>query len=199
MGRCFSIDARTKEIQDRASVLPVVSESSWHIEAESGSNPKPDGEQPSAARLPADQPAVQKQQHILIVEDSKADVFLIRESVQSLDLRAELNVVQDGEKAIKFFEYVDRDLSAPCPDLIILDINLPKRSGGEVVRQMRQTRRCANVPILVVTSSDSERDRDEMAKLGVQAYFRKPSEYASFMKLGDLVKRLLEGQAHGCA
>jgi DNA-binding response OmpR family regulator len=127
------------------------------------------------------------------VEDNRADVFLIRESIEIAQVNAALHVVQDGDKAIKFFEQSDRDPSAPCPDLVILDINLPKKPGREVLHQMRQSRRCAGALVLVVTSSDSERDRDEMGKLGAKEYFRKPSEYADFMKLGQVVKGLLEG------
>jgi len=127
---------------------------------------------------------------ILIVEDNKADLYLIRESVSAL-LDADLHVVRDGEQAIRFFDAAESDPAAPCPDLILLDINLPKRSGREVVREMRLRPRSANALVVVVTSSDSERDRSLMAELGVSAYFRKPSEYASFMKLGALVKGLL--------
>ncbi len=93
---------------------------------------------------------------------------------------------------MRFLQEAGRNPSSPCPDLIILDINLPKWPGGAVIRQMRRTRPCANIPVLVVTSSNSERDREEMRQLNVSAYFRKPSEYASFMKLGELVKELLE-------
>lgn len=118
-------------------------------------------------------------------------MFLIRESIVLAQLDADLHIVQDGEKAIRFFEEADRDPSAPCPDLVILDINLPKRPGREVIHQMRQSARCANALVLVVTSSDSERDRDEMGKLGVNEYFRKPSEYQDFMKLGEIARRLL--------
>jgi DNA-binding response OmpR family regulator len=130
--------------------------------------------------------------HVLIVEDSKADLFLIRESIEAVQLDVELDVVQDGEKAIKFFEQADRDPSAPCPVLVILDINLPKKQGRDVLLHMRQSQRCANAAVLVVTSSDSARDRDEMSRLGAKAYFRKPSEYDPFMKLGNLVKDLLD-------
>jgi two-component system, chemotaxis family, response regulator Rcp1 len=96
-----------------------------------------------------------------------------------------------------FFETADRDETAPCPSLVILDINLPRRNGQEVVYQMRQSRRCAAAPVVVVTSSDSERDRDEMKKLGVEHYFRKPSEYGEFMKLGDLVREVLRESGGG--
>lgn len=100
-------------------------------------------------------------------------------------------MLQDGEKAIRFFDRVDRDEAASCPVMVIIDINLPKRPGGEVLREMRKSRRCANALVVVVTSSDSTRDRDDMARLGANAYFRKPSDYESFLKLGDVASALL--------
>lgn len=127
-----------------------------------------------------------------MVEDNNADVYLIRQAIQAADLKADLDVVQDGEKAIRFFDQVDHDESAACPVMVILDINLPKRQGGEVLREMRKSRRCANALVLVVTSSDSSRDRDDMARMGANAYFRKPSDYESFLKLGDVASALLE-------
>jgi chemotaxis family two-component system response regulator Rcp1 len=125
------------------------------------------------------------------VEDNKADVYLIREAIAAAHVDAEFHVAQDGEKAIRFFAEVDRDDSAPCPALVILDLNLPKRHGSEVLWQMRQTRRCANAPVVVVTSSNSDQDRERMAKLGANEYFPKSSEYRQFMKLGDIVSSLL--------
>ncbi len=125
------------------------------------------------------------------MEDNKGDVYLIRESIEVACVGASLHVVHDGEKAIKFIETADMDPEAPCPSLVILDINLPKRSGREVLSWMRLSRRCARVPVLVVTSSDSQKDRDEMGQLGVHGYFRKPSEYEEFMKLGPLVRDIL--------
>ena len=97
----------------------------------------------------------------------------------------------DGDKAIRYFEQVDGDDSIACPALVILDINLPKKNGGQVLQQMRTTRRCASALVLVVSSSDSAKDREAMAKLGANGYFRKPSDYDHFMKLGGLVKNLL--------
>lgn len=130
-----------------------------------------------------------------MVEDNRADVFLIRESIEAACTGATLFVVQDGERAIRFFEEADRDPSAPSPDIVILDINLPKKSGAEVLSRMRLSQRCAHAPILIVTSSNSEKDRETMALLGVNGYFRKPSVYEEFMKLGGLVKGMLEVQS----
>jgi len=123
-------------------------------------------------------------------------VFLIRESLSEAHVEADLNIMHDGEKAIYFFEQVDRDPSAPVADIVILDINLPKKTGREVLRQMRLSARSAKVLVVVVTSSNSESDREEMKKLGAAAYFCKPSDYQKFMKLGELAKALLEEGRH---
>jgi chemotaxis family two-component system response regulator Rcp1 len=160
--------------------------------AESGSNPDQDKDRLSTSPSPPEVSSGSKARVILVVEDNRADVFLIRESIAAACTGVTLFVVQDGEKAIRFFEEADRDASAPCPDVVILDINLPRKSGAEVLSQMRLSRRCAHVPILIVTSSDSEKDRETMALLGVNGYFRKPSVYEEFMKLGGLVKGMLE-------
>ena len=121
-------------------------------------------------------------------------MFLISEAINAANPNVSLEVLNDGEKAIRFFENIDGDDNLICPALVILDINLPKKHGGQVLQHMRKTRRCASAMVLVVTSSDSMRDRETMAKLGANGYFRKPSEYEDFMKLGGLVKELLENK-----
>ncbi len=80
------------------------------------------------------------------------------------------------------------------PALVILDLNLPKKGGAEVLARLRRIPRCAGTSVLVFTSSNSARDRDEMASLGVRQYLRKPSDYTEYMKLGSVVKNLLEEQ-----
>ena len=90
-----------------------------------------------------------------------------------------------------FFDRADADPNAPCPDLILLDINMPRYRGGEILRHLRASPRCGKSLVLVVTSSDSERDQHEMERLGTNGYFRKPSEFAEFMKLGQVARELL--------
>jgi DNA-binding response OmpR family regulator len=118
-------------------------------------------------------------------------VFLIQEAIRSANVSAALDLVADGEQALRYIDAVERDDAAECPILIILDINLPKRHGGEVLERLRQTAKCANATVLVVTSSDSSSDREAVAPFGVRAYFRQPSEYDDFMKLGQIVRGLL--------
>lgn len=133
-----------------------------------------------------------KRHHIVVIEDNRADIYLIQEALNDAGIRATVEIVQDGERAIQFFDRLDRDPSLPCPSLLLLDINLPRRPGSEVLAHVRRSGRCAQTRVVVVTSSDSDRDREEMGKLGVIGYFRKPSDYATFMKLGEMVRALLE-------
>jgi two-component system, chemotaxis family, response regulator Rcp1 len=106
-------------------------------------------------------------------------------------VRAVFHVVEDGEQAIRFFEDAAQNPETPCPDLVILDLNLPRHKGSEVLTRMRANARCADAAVLIVTSSDSFKDREDMARLGATDYFRKPSEFAEFMKLGDRVRLIL--------
>jgi two-component system, chemotaxis family, response regulator Rcp1 len=117
--------------------------------------------------------------------------LLIREALRKAEIDAQIHVANDGEKTVRFFEHADADPAAPRPDLILLDINMPCYKGGEVLRRLRASARCKDALVVVVTSSDSQRDRGEMDAFGAAGYFRKPSEFAEFMKLGQLVRHLL--------
>jgi len=160
----------------------------------SGADPNCGGIASSSPASRSDYKGTQSRPHILVVEDNKADVFLIRSALVTAEIDAELHVVSDGEKAVRFFAQADEQ-SVPCPCLIILDINLPKQHGGEVLRQMRTSKTCADALVVVVTSSDSPQDRKKMAEYGADRYFRKSSEYREYMVLGDVVRKLLETQA----
>jgi chemotaxis family two-component system response regulator Rcp1 len=127
----------------------------------------------------------------LIVEDDEADVFLIERALQRAEIRCVLRVLRNGQEAVQFFDHVDSDRAQLCPHLVILDVNLPKRLGSDVLKHMRQSRRCAQAHVIVVTTSDSPRDREQMERLGANGYFNKPSDFDEFMKLGDVVKSVL--------
>lgn len=128
------------------------------------------------------------------MDDNPADVFLIRSAIRAADVPAELHTVKDGEQAVRFFDDADQDDAAPCPVLVILDINLPRKTGGEVLQHMRKSRRCNQALVIVVSTSESPEDREGMVRLGANNYFHKPSEYQEFMKLGGLIRDLLTKQ-----
>ena len=118
-------------------------------------------------------------------------MYLIREALAAAGVDADVFVVHDGQQATEFFDKSDSDNEAPCPDLVLLDLNLPKESGEDVLRHMRNSRTCKDALVLIVTSSDSAKEREATRVLGARGYFRKPSEYAEFMKLGPIVSELL--------
>jgi CheY-like chemotaxis protein len=177
-------------MQVRELVWPSASESWIGITAGSGWNQDPAGDQPSDSRLPSEEKRAALPQ-ILIVEDNSADVFLIRAAIRRANIAADLHVLHDGEVAMQFIDRADNARAAPCPDILILDINLPRKSGGEVLEHLRKSVRCGHARVLVVSTSDSAADRETMSRLGANAYFHKPSDYVEFMKLGDVVKELL--------
>jgi chemotaxis family two-component system response regulator Rcp1 len=129
---------------------------------------------------------------ILIVEDNRLDVYLIHDALQKAGVSADIQVVADGQAATAFFDQADADENAPCPTLILLDMNLPKKSGAEVLKHLRGSARCRRATVLIVSSSDAPRERTAVAGFEVAGYFKKPSEYASFLKLGPLVQDLLK-------
>jgi CheY-like chemotaxis protein len=124
---------------------------------------------------------------ILVVEDNPADVFLLRETIETTGLKVPVHVVRDGEAATRFFDNADRDHTAPCPVLVILDINLPKKDGIQVLRHLRGSHRCREASVIVVSTSNAEKDREAVMMSGADAYFSKPSKYEDFLKLGDLI------------
>jgi len=172
---------------------PSVSESWIGITAGSGSNPNPDADPPSASPSRSEEPVTNIPCHILIVEDNSADVFLIREALKSAKIAAVLHVVKDGEQATQFLDAADSSESLPNPSLVILDINLPRKSGGQVLRHLRRSVRSSDAIVIAVSSSRSAKDREEMKALGADGYFHKPSEYDDFMKLGVLIRDLWKG------
>jgi CheY-like chemotaxis protein len=128
---------------------------------------------------------------VLVVEDNESDVFLIKEALQATGLALSTQLAKDGEQAIRLLDEIECSADAPCPDLVVLDINLPKLHGGEVLKHLRQLSKCAATTVLVVSTSDSNQDREKMMNLGANGYFRKPSQYEEFMKLSTLVQSLL--------
>jgi DNA-binding response OmpR family regulator len=126
---------------------------------------------------------------VVLVEDNKTDVFLVREAIQAHNLKVALQVIDDGERAINYVEDLDRKDDASPPKLFLLDLNLPKRGGCEVLAHIRRSRKCARVPVVIVTSSDLE--RKQTAELGATDYFRKPAGYEAFLAIGRVIRKLL--------
>ena len=115
---------------------------------------------------------------ILLIEDNPADVHLIREALTEKEVACDLETIDDGELATAHITAVEAG-QKPLPHIVLLDLNLPKVSGDVLLKRIRQSSSMANVPVMVLTSSDSPRDRAQAEKLGASAYIRKPSNSKS--------------------
>lgn len=133
--------------------------------------------------------------HILLAEDSRADILLIRHALAEHLIQHELHIVTDGEQAIEFMLTMGKPGGTPCPDVMLLDLNLPKADGTEILTEFRKHLECVETPVIIVTSSDAPKDRAQVAQLGVRHYFKKPSDYEGFMKLGALVLEVVQSDA----
>jgi len=127
---------------------------------------------------------------LLLLEDNPADVFLVKQAMLEEGLECDLQVVEDGEKAVQYINGIDSGDNTP-PDLLMLDLNVPRISGEEVLERLRTSSKCAKVAVVIVTSSDSLEDRRKAEALGADEYFRKPANLSEFMMLGKLARRLV--------
>ncbi len=128
---------------------------------------------------------------ILLVEDNPGDVFLIEKALRPLNLP--LKTADDGYKAIQLIDTIDADQASPAPAIMLLDVNLPRGSGHDVLRRVRCSPRCGKMPVVIVTSSDWPEEKSDLFRAGATHYFRKPMEFARFMQLGDFVRQILDG------
>jgi CheY-like chemotaxis protein len=133
--------------------------------------------------------------HILLAEDNRGDVLLIRRALAQHGIRHELHVVHDGEQAIEFLAQTGLPGGSPLLDLVLLDLNLPKVDGQQILMELRRNPHCAATPVIVVSSSNAASDRARILELGISYHFRKPSDLDEFMRLGAVVQDILRGQA----
>lgn len=111
---------------------------------------------------------------------------MVREALAMHKIDADLTCHRDGEEMLKYVERVDAG-ELPCPDLVLLDLNLPRHSGQAVLARIRKSSLCADVPVVIVTSSTAAQDRETALRLGATQYFQKPIHYDEFMRLGSVV------------
>ena len=129
---------------------------------------------------------------ILLVEDLENDVTIIRKSFQRANLHNPVHVVRDGEEAIAYLlgegKYSNRD-EHPLPDLILLDLKMPKIDGFEVLEWIRAQPNLRSIPVLVLTSSDQMRDVNRAYELGANSFLVKPLDFENFVATSDLLQR----------
>ena len=129
-------------------------------------------------------------QEVLLADDNPSDVYLIREALREHAVDCTLRVVSDGKDALGIISGDENSYSGSL-SLIILDLNLPRHDGIEILQKLRELARLDHVPVVVLTSSDSPRDRVLANELGATRYLRKPSSLDEFLSLGAVFKDLL--------
>ncbi|MEZ0360047.1 response regulator [Mycobacterium sp. SA01] len=127
--------------------------------------------------------------HILLVEDNPGDVRLTREALRGAKVANDLHVVGDGEAAIDYLRRRGRYTDAPRPDIVLLDLNLPRLDGREVLSDIKSDPELAKIPIIILTSSSAERDINSAYELHANCYISKPVDFTEFIE----AVRSLEG------
>ncbi|KAF0124525.1 MAG: response regulator receiver [Elusimicrobia bacterium] len=120
---------------------------------------------------------------VLLVEDNPGDAELTRQALESSKLAVELVTVDDGEKALLYLRREPPYRDASPPDLVLLDLNLPKVSGEEVLREIKADRALRGLPVVVLTSSDAETEVSRCYAEGANCYVVKPVDFSSFMEI----------------
>ncbi len=120
---------------------------------------------------------------ILLVEDNPGDVRLTEIAFRKGKIANKLHVVRDGVEGMEFLKMEGSFGDVPRPDLILLDLNLPKKTGHEVLREIKSDDDLKRIPVVVLTTSDAEADILEAYNLGGNSYITKPVDMESFMKV----------------
>ncbi len=123
------------------------------------------------------------QHHILLVEDNDGDMILTMEAIQENNKVHKISRVTDGEQAIDYLNKKGTFSNSSVPDLILLDINLPKLDGKEVLAFIKNDERFKLIPVVVLSTSISDKDIKECYLLGANCYISKPSDLHSFLKV----------------
>jgi chemotaxis family two-component system response regulator Rcp1 len=119
---------------------------------------------------------------ILLVEDNPGDVFLTQEAFREGRLAHRLSVAEDGEEAMRFLRREGKHSNAPQPDLILLDLNLPKKDGRELLGEVKMDPELRQIPVIVLTTSGAEQDISRAYKLHANCYLTKPIQMDDFLK-----------------
>lgn len=136
---------------------------------------------------PSDVPAAR----ILVIEDNRSDVFLLDRALKQQDFRFELIHLLNGSEALPFLRREGVHANEAIPDLIVLDLNMAKYTGEDILREIRSASHLSGVPVCVWSSSGSPRDEELVKNLGISRFITKPCGLDQFMEIGRILKDLL--------
>jgi len=120
---------------------------------------------------------------VLLVEDDPGDVMMTREAFQDYKLQNQLHVVSDGAEAMEFLRQEGEYAGRPRPDLVLLDLNLPRMDGRQVLEAIKSDSELASIPVVVLTTSENEDDVLRSYSLHANAYVTKPVDFARFIEV----------------
>ena len=121
-----------------------------------------------------------KTPEILLVDDNPADIDLTSEVLAQCKQRFHVNAVNDGAEAISFLRHQGKYTEAPCPDLVVLDLNLPRRDGRQVLSDIKADPALAKIPVVIFTTSQANSDITRSYELGANCYIQKPVDFEQF-------------------
>lgn len=134
---------------------------------------------------------------ILLMEDNPADVYLFRESLKAAELKVDLTIIENGADGLSFARRQEQYAESPIPDLVVLDLNLPRTGGVSILEAMRQNEDLEAVPVFIMTSTSGPREKARAMELGIDRFITKPQDLEDFLKIGYLVKETLLKSAAG--
>ncbi len=124
---------------------------------------------------------------VLLVEDDPGDILMTREAFEHYKIRNQLHVVTDGEQALEYLHQTGGYAGAPRPGLVLLDLNLPRRDGLEVLAELKQDPELRVIPVVILTTSQAEEDILRSYSLHANAYISKPVDFERFM---DVIRQI---------
>ncbi|HYO82944.1 MAG TPA: response regulator [Bryobacteraceae bacterium] len=127
---------------------------------------------------------------VLLVEDNPADVYFIKAGLRQSSLTYDVHHLDDGAEARLLASRLGSH-DHPLPHIMLLDLNLPGADGLEILHALRGNPKGSELPVMVVTSSDADQDRQRTAEYGVVGYFRKPADVDEFLRIGEVVEKLI--------
>ena len=128
---------------------------------------------------------------ILLVEDNEGDIVLTREALEECNIIGKIEIARDGAAAVRFFEEILREEHANLPDMVLLDINLPKKNGHEVLKYIKEHDLLRHIPVIMLTTSSSEKDIVESYKHYANCYITKPVDVDNFIDVISQIESYL--------
>jgi CheY-like chemotaxis protein len=126
---------------------------------------------------------------VLLVEDSPTDLLMTREALERSKLRIEIHAVEDGVKTMEFLRRAGKYSNAPRPDLVLLDLNLPKKDGREVLAEIKADPALKSIPVVILTTSKAEEDIARAYQSHANCFITKPVGFANFNEVMRSIER----------